>query len=111
MSEEISGMSWPHERVIDGFHEGTTLPRIRDYLVNEDGVRIEPIGARGFWVFKYTHGDLQIEFDAGSTTLSESDFDPFSAVRPRVYRWASRERGDYRHPQPNYESAGREEHR
>ena len=66
-------MPWHLERVRDGFHEGTTLPRILDYLVNDEGVRIRPLGSRDQWLFSYTHGDLQFQFAAYSTTPGEED--------------------------------------
>jgi hypothetical protein len=79
-------MTWRHERVYDGFHEGTTLPRIRDYLLNDEGVRVEPIGAKhGIWVFKYTGGDLQFDFDAYAKTPTEIDLNsipPFWPLGP-----------------------------
>ena len=73
-------MPWHHERVMDD-----SIPplRIRDYLVSDDGVRVEPIGARDQWVFRYTHGELQFDFSAVATTPSERNYERFAPLGPK----------------------------
>ena len=76
---EASEMTWAMHEYMEDRTENNLPPRKHQFMLNDDGVRIELVGRHLNYyqsIFDYSHGDIKIRFQGYRPSDNWVDYDP-----------------------------------